>query len=78
MSKSPYEIRLELLQLASSVLTNRTVYNVGNELTNYEPTFEEIMKEAEKLNMFVSVGLCECEKCDCNPCTCLDGGDCGC
>ncbi len=77
MSKTPYEIRLELLQLAASVLTNRTKYNDGNELTNYEPTFEEIMKESEKLNMFVTVGLCECKKCECNPCECIDG-DCGC
>jgi hypothetical protein len=54
--KTPYEIRLELLQLAQSILqaqhNARGVQN-GNNVTT-APTTEEVMAEAEKLNSFVS------------------------
>ena len=76
MSKSPYEIRLELLQLATTVLSNRMVPNPRNttERIAYEPTTEEIMKEADKLNMFVTESCCVCNVCKCNPCDCASGG----
>lgn len=54
--KTPYEIRLELLQLAQSILQSqhnaKGVLN-GNNVTT-APTTEEVMQEAEKLNQFVS------------------------
>jgi len=70
MSKTPYEIRLELLQLVATTLSNRIVIGIGIQPANYEPSMEEIMSEANKLNLFVSEGLCECPDCTCNPCTC--------
>lgn len=75
MTKSPYEIRLELLQLATTVLTNRMVPNPRNttERIAYEPTTEEIMDEAKKLNMFITHSKCVCNDCKCNPCKCTDG-----
>jgi len=54
--KTPYEIRLELLQLAQNILhaqhNARGVLNGNNVST--APTTEEVMAEAEKLNGFVS------------------------
>lgn len=75
MSKTPYEIRLELLQLATTVLSNRLVLDPLNTIRrmNYEPPFNEIMTEAQKLNMFVTDSCCICKDCDCNPCECVDG-----
>lgn len=56
-SKTPYEIRLELLQLAYSILDRKhSAHNdtkpIPDTLTS--ATSEEVIAEAEKLNMFVS------------------------
>lgn len=55
-SKTPYEIRLELLQLAQAILHQKhqaeTPTHSHRALT--APTTEEIIAEAEKLNGFVS------------------------
>lgn len=55
-SKTPYEIRLELLQLAQVILHNKHnadgVKNGNNVSTS--PTTEEIIAEAEKMNNFIS------------------------
>lgn len=57
-SKTPYEIRLELLQLAQVILNEKHkaagVANGNNQDT--APTTEEIISEAEKMNGFVSNG----------------------
>ena len=57
-SKTPYEIRLELLQLAQVILNEKHkaagVKNADNQDT--APTTEEIIAEANKLNGFVSSG----------------------
>lgn len=54
--KTPYEIRLELLQLAFDVLSAKHraagVQN-GNNVTT-SPTTEEVIAEAEKMNHFIS------------------------
>lgn len=54
--KTPYEIRLELLQLAQVVLHEKHkaegVKNGDNTVTS--PTTEEIIAEAEKMNAFIS------------------------
>lgn len=54
--KTPYEIRLELLQLAFDVLTAKHqaigVEN-GNNVTT-SPTTEDVIAEADKMNAFVS------------------------
>lgn len=55
-SKTPYEIRLDLLQLAFDILrTKHSAAGVinGNNITTY-PTTEEVIAEAEKMNMFIS------------------------
>jgi len=56
LGKTPYEIRLELLQLAQTILHQhhiaKGVIN-GNNVTT-APTTEEIIVEAEKLNAFIS------------------------
>jgi len=53
--KTPYEIRLELLQLAQVILHEKHkakgVVNADNITT--APTTEEIILEAEKLNAFI-------------------------
>lgn len=55
-SKTPYEIRLELLQLAQVILNEKHkaagVSNGGNQSTF--PTTEEIIAEADKMNGFIS------------------------
>lgn len=52
-SKTPYEIRLELLQLAQTILdTKHKATAAEKPLT--APTTEDIIAEAEKLNAFVS------------------------
>lgn len=55
-SKTPYEIRLELLQLAQVILNEKHkaagVANADNQDT--APTTEEIIAEAEKMNGFIS------------------------
>jgi hypothetical protein len=57
-SKTPYEIRLELLQLAFEVLnTQHVVKGVHEGTSGKQITFattEEIIAEAEKLNGFIS------------------------
>lgn len=54
--KTPYEIRLELLQLAFDVCSAKHradgVKNGNNQDT--APTTEEVIKEAEKMNTFIS------------------------
>jgi hypothetical protein len=54
--KTPYEIRLDLLQLAFDVLVHKHqaagVAN-GNNVTT-APTTEEVIAEAEKMNAFIS------------------------
>jgi hypothetical protein len=58
VSKTPYEIRLELLQLAQVILNEkhkaRGVENGNNQHT--APTTEEIIAEADKMNTFISKG----------------------
>lgn len=68
VSKTPYEIRLELLQLAQTILNERHSAtaaseakaaineNSGRTFKTTSPTTEEIIAEAEKLNNFVSRG----------------------
>jgi hypothetical protein len=54
--KTPYEIRLDLLQLAFDVLMarhNAAGVSNGNNVTT-SPSTEEVVAEAEKLNQFVS------------------------
>lgn len=54
--KTPYEIRLDLLQLAFDVLIakhNAVGVGNGNNVTT-SPTTEEVIAEADKLNQFVS------------------------
>jgi len=81
MSKSPYEIRLDLLEMSIGILTQQAETMNTEKLTNAEkdgssisltnmPTTEQIMVEAKKMNVFVSDGVCECADCDCNPCEC--------
>lgn len=61
-SKTPYEIRLELLQLAQKILSDSHAAtaakaaetNGGSVLVSTSPTSEEIIAEANKLNEFVS------------------------
>ena len=47
-SKTPYEIRLELIQEARLILQAKA------SKSEYMPTAEEVIEEAEKLNKFVS------------------------
>jgi len=54
--KTPYEIRLDLLQLAFDILIakhNAAGVSNGNNVTT-SPTTEEVIAEADKLNQFVS------------------------
>ena len=55
-SKSPYEIRLDLLHLAREILESKHlaagVANGNNKIT--APTTEDIIAEAEKMNQFIS------------------------
>lgn len=56
--KTPYEIRLDLLTLASDILVRQReakacIGTAGEDVVVY-PTSEEIIAEAEKLNVFVS------------------------
>ena len=53
-SKTPYEIRLEILQLAQLILQNKHAAFAGGSAISTAPTSEEIISEAEKLNAFVS------------------------
>ena len=58
-TKTPYEIRLELLQLAQGILQNQheargAEANSTRPRATTAPTTEEIIAEAEKMNAFVS------------------------
>jgi len=53
-SKTPYEIRLELLQLAQTILENQHAAKSVLTAGKTSPTTEEIIFEADKLNAFVS------------------------
>jgi len=53
-SKTPYEIRLELLQLAQVILDAQHKVKSGTQPPDSAPTSEEVIAEAEKLNVFVS------------------------
>jgi hypothetical protein len=57
--KTPYEIRLELLQLAQLILNgkhaaNAAAANSTRPAATTAPTTEEIITEAEKMNAFIS------------------------
>lgn len=52
--KTPYEIRLELLQLAQSILITQRQSTRSDDAIAAAPTTEEIVAEAEKMNVFVS------------------------
>ena len=51
--KTPYEIRLDLLQLAFDILSSKhAALHAGK--TTSSPTTEEVIAEAEKMNGFIS------------------------
>jgi len=54
--KTPYEIRLELLQLAQVILheKHKTLGVINGDNITTSPTTEEILVEAEKMNSFIS------------------------
>lgn len=61
--KTPYEIRLDLLQLAFDILSAKHAATAGSEAINgrnggyiisTSPTTEEVIAEAEKMNAFIS------------------------
>lgn len=60
--KTPYEIRLDLLQLAFEVLTAKHQAAAGAKadigmksvLVTTSPTTEEVIAEADKMNAFIS------------------------
>ena len=65
VSKTPYEIRLDLLILAKEILTEKHSAAAGMNILNgltpglvvaTSPTTEEIIAEAARLNGFVSHG----------------------
>jgi hypothetical protein len=60
-SKTPYEIRLELLQLAFNILSAKHMASAAADHPHMEipypqtsPTTEDVIKEAEKMNSFIS------------------------
>ena len=57
--KTPYEIRLDLLQLAFEILHNKhaadaAASNSTRPAATTAPTTEEIIAEADKMNAFIS------------------------
>lgn len=52
--KTPYEIRLELLQLAQLICENQHCATAVLTAGKTSPTTEEIIAEAEKMNAFIS------------------------
>jgi hypothetical protein len=54
--KTPYEIRLDLLQLSFDILSNkhRVVDTARDNVEVYAPTTEDVIAEAEKMNLFIS------------------------
>ena len=71
-AKSPYEIRLELLQLAFNILTTEHSARAAAEapnaasvlITTTSPTVDDVINTASLLNEFISVqygnGVCQC------------------
>jgi hypothetical protein len=53
-ARTPYELRLELLQLAFEVLTKKHAAASTDSKINTSPTTEEIITEADKMNVFIS------------------------
>jgi len=60
-SKTPYEIRLELLQLAFEILSAKHLAAAARDQKHLDhpapmtsPTTEEVVAEAEKMNSFIS------------------------
>ena len=55
-TKTPYEIRADLLVLAQKICYDRCLAeaNVNDEQMQVAPTTQEILDEAKKLNYFVS------------------------
>lgn len=58
-SKTPYEIRLELLQLAQTILHEQhkaagIMHSSGSVQIITAPTTEQVIAEAEKMNSFIS------------------------
>ena len=61
-NKTPYEIRLELLQLAKDILiaqhnataATKAENTKGDMFVTTSPSSEDVVTEAEKLNAFVS------------------------
>ena len=56
VSKTPYEIRLELLQLAQVILCEKHKAISAPLPPTSAPTTEEIIAEADKMNAFISKG----------------------
>lgn len=54
MAKTPYEIRLELLNLAFSLLAEQRAYMRSGDDNVSAPTIDEVINVARKLNEFVS------------------------
>lgn len=52
--KTPYEIRLELLQLAQTILQSQYDAKAISIPGRSSPSTEEIIVEAEKMNLFIS------------------------
>lgn len=52
--KNPFEIRLELLQLANNILQSQHQAKCHGKDIKTAPTSAEVIAEAEKLNTFVS------------------------
>jgi hypothetical protein len=59
--KTPYEIRLDLLQLAFDVLVQKhqalaanKTHDPASMLVTSSPSTEEVIAEAEKMNAFIS------------------------
>ena len=54
ISMTPYEIRLRLLELARTILQSKHDAHSINSGERTSPTTEDVLAEAEKLNVFVS------------------------
>lgn len=52
--RTPYEIRLELLQLAQLILHDQALASSGGDKLLSAPTTEQVIAEAEKMNQFIS------------------------
>ena len=57
VGKTPYEIRLDLLQLSFDILSNKhrgAVDKTQDSIEVHAPTTEDVIAEAEKMNSFIS------------------------